>query len=311
MTFTVLGAGAMGTLYAAKLAEAGHTVTVVARGARRETVERLGLLLRHRRTGRLLSIRVPVVGRLGDAPPSDFVLVFLRTQQLDAVLDELGALPTTSCVVTLVNTARGYGAWRDRLGQRLVAAFPGAAATLDGEGLLTWELPPRLVQPTVVGELDGTRSARVMQLASALAGAGFPTQVRPDLERWIRTHAAWICPFLLTAARGAAALRERRLLRLWMQATQEALGIARQTGRLRPFVFRVLAALPVALLTTLVRLVLRSSSLRAQIAATGAPLADEGRALAHELLADQPDSSHPALRALCAPLDSMSASGRQ
>ena len=46
MKFVVFGAGAIGTLFAARLALAGHSVSVVARGARKAQIEKDGLVLR-------------------------------------------------------------------------------------------------------------------------------------------------------------------------------------------------------------------------------------------------------------------------
>jgi 2-dehydropantoate 2-reductase len=48
MKILVFGAGALGTLFAARLAECGGDVTILARGARLEAIRRDGLVLRHR-----------------------------------------------------------------------------------------------------------------------------------------------------------------------------------------------------------------------------------------------------------------------
>lgn len=283
MRFTVFGAGAIGTLFAAKLADAGHAVVVVARGARKVSLETRGLVLRARGSTVQRVVRVPVHERLAEAPEADFILVTLRAQQVDAAMEQLKA--ARGDVVMLVNSAVGYGPWREQLGARLVAGFPGAVCSLDDDGVLTWAFAPRLVQPTVVGEVDGGCSERVSKLAAALRGAGAPVQVRSDMERWIRTHAGWMCPFMLTASQGEAALRDPLTAQRWMQATREGLRVAARSGPLAPLGFRVLARVPVGLLVMLVRVVLRFSSVRLQIAAAGANGDGEGRLLAAGLLA--------------------------
>jgi 2-dehydropantoate 2-reductase len=280
--FTVFGAGAIGTLLAAKLAEAGHAVTVVARGARRQQVDSKGLVLRARRSGEIRVVRVTAHERLADAPEADFILVTVRAQQLDAAMEQLVA--SRGHVVTMVNTAAGYGAWRAKLGARLLAGFPGAICTLDAEGALTWELAPRLLQPTVVGEPEGTRSERVRELAAALRSAGLHVQVRTDMERWIRTHAGWMAPFMLTASSGADALRDPLVVRRWVRATLEGLRAVRASGRLAPFGYGLLLRVPAGLLTLVARLALAFASVRGQVAAAGANVAEEGRLLAAELI---------------------------
>ena len=48
MRVLFFGAGALGTLFAAKMLQAGHDVSVLARGERLTTIQRDGLLLRPR-----------------------------------------------------------------------------------------------------------------------------------------------------------------------------------------------------------------------------------------------------------------------
>lgn len=126
---------------------------------------------------------------------------------------------------------------------------------------------------------------RVLKLAAALRSAGVPVQVRSDMERWIRTHAGWMSPFMLTASQGEVALKDPLTAQRWMQATREGLWVVARSGPLAPFGFRVLARVPVGLLVMLVRVVLRFSSVRSQIAAAGANGDGEGRLLAAGLLA--------------------------
>ena len=46
MRFAVIGAGAVGGYYGARLAQAGHDVTLIARGANLEAIRANGLLVR-------------------------------------------------------------------------------------------------------------------------------------------------------------------------------------------------------------------------------------------------------------------------
>ncbi len=296
MKFTVFGAGAIGTLFAAKLASAGHVVSVVARGARKPQVEKDGLVLRARRSGVTEVARVPVHAQLSEAPEADFILVTVRAQQVDAAMPQLVA--ARGDVVTLVNTSAGYAPWSAKLGQRLIAGFPGAICSLGSDGVLTWELAPRLFQPTVLGEPDGSRSERVERLAAALRSSGIHVQVRTDMERWIRTHAGWMCPFMLTAAGEGDALRDPLVVRRWMEATKEGLLEVKKSGALAPAAFGVLARVPVGVLTFVARQVLRSAALRTHVTAAGAHVEGEGRLLAADLLSS---GELPALRAMIQP----------
>jgi 2-dehydropantoate 2-reductase len=64
MKILVYGAGVVGTLYAARLQEAGHQVTVLARDSRLADVRRHGLVLEDILTGVRSVTHVSIVDRL-------------------------------------------------------------------------------------------------------------------------------------------------------------------------------------------------------------------------------------------------------
>jgi 2-dehydropantoate 2-reductase len=300
MRVLFFGAGALGTLFAAKLCATGHDVSVLARGARLAEIQRDGLRIRRRSGSALETHRPRVVARVADERPYDLVVVLVRRTQVEQALRTIAA-EHDGDVLVMVNEARGYDAWRAALGSRLMVGFGGAIATFDAAGVLVYDIAPGVLQPTVVGEPDGRSSDRVRRVASAFREAGFPVRVRGDMEAWQRTHAAWITPFMLVstaAARDAESLTAPGRARAWVEATREALRAVRASGtRLVPFAFRCAAAVPAGLTASLLRLALRARSLRAQVVASGAASADEGLALAADLesLAGRP---LPSLRAL-------------
>jgi 2-dehydropantoate 2-reductase len=287
MRILVFGAGALGTLYAARLARAGHEVSMLARGRRLEELRARGVRLRGRR-GETSGADVRIVERVGDAP-RDLIVVLVRRQQVDAVLPLLATEDgDASDVLVMVNVASGYDAWREALGPRLVVGFAGATASFDADGALVHRLAPGFLQPTVLGEPDGARTPRVARIAEALSGAGFPVQVRSDMEDWQRSHAAWIAPFMLAAARAHGDLDrfvDGGHVRLWMEATKEALRFVRGwRGHLSPRALGAAARLPTSWLAAIVRLALLPRGLRAELVATGMDSRDEGLALSGELL---------------------------
>jgi 2-dehydropantoate 2-reductase len=288
MRVLFFGAGALGTLFAAKLCEAGHDVSVLARGERLTAIQRDGLRVRQRVKGELRTLRPAAVSRVAHDVPYELVIVLVRRTQVDAVLRTIAG-EHDGDVLVMVNEARGYDTWRSILGSRLLVGFGGAVAAFDESGVLVYDIAPGVLQPTVVGEPDGSSTERVLRAASALRDAGFPVKVRRDMEAWQRTHAAWITPFMLVSS--AAALDARTLtdaarVRTWVTATREALAAVGASGMpIVPFSFRLVAALPAAVLAFVLRCALRSRSLRDQIVAAGAASADEAVALAADLAA--------------------------
>ena len=82
----VLGAGVIGSVYAGRLAQAGHDVTVVTRGDRLDNLRDLGLRLR---TGGASELR-PVVSFVDAVPdaPVDLAVIAVRREQVMLAADE-------------------------------------------------------------------------------------------------------------------------------------------------------------------------------------------------------------------------------
>ena len=94
MKFCIVGLGAIGSLFAARLALAGHEVSALARGATLEAVRRNGLTLVEGAPGQETSRRVAI--RVSDDPtalgPQDLVIVSVKTTALASVAGSVAAL---------------------------------------------------------------------------------------------------------------------------------------------------------------------------------------------------------------------------
>lgn len=312
MRVLFFGAGALGTLFAAKLCATGHDVSVLARGERLASLQHGGLRIRARPEKNVETFSPTVVTRVAHEQPYDLAIVLVRRGQVDAALAAI-APDHDGDVLVMVNDARGYAPWRAILDARLVVGFGGAIAVFDADGVLVYDHAPGAVQPTVVGEPDGRTTKRLLRITSLLRETGFPIQVRRDMEAWQRTHAAWIAPFMLSAAiaaRDATRLDGPDYAQTWIRATQEALVAVRDAGTpLTPPVFRVVAALSPWVLTGALRVALRARSLRDQVIASGAASSAEGLALVEDLveLAGRPLPSLEALAAQATQASSPSA----
>ena len=94
MKFCIVGLGAIGGLFAARLAAAGHEVSALARGATLEAVRRDGLTLLEGAAGQERSQRVAI--KVSDDPtvlgPQDVVIVAVKTTGLTVVASQAAAL---------------------------------------------------------------------------------------------------------------------------------------------------------------------------------------------------------------------------
>jgi nucleoside-diphosphate-sugar epimerase len=73
----IVGAGVIGSFNAARLKEAGHDVTLLARGRRLADLREHGVVLESSRTGRSTT-QVPLVDRLGPEDAYDLAIVIVR-----------------------------------------------------------------------------------------------------------------------------------------------------------------------------------------------------------------------------------------
>ena len=83
----IFGAGVIGGLYGALLAEAGYDVSIYARGRRLESLTRGGLL--YKRKGKIRKAPVNILSRLEVEDRYDLVFLTVRENQLHAAPDEI------------------------------------------------------------------------------------------------------------------------------------------------------------------------------------------------------------------------------
>ena len=215
----VVGAGVIGSVYAGRLAEAGHLVTLVARGGRLAQLEPSGLRLR-RPGGSEVRPMVTVVDQIPRAA-FDLVLVAVRREQVAAAARQVAA-----SVPGRVMLFGNFAGMVDELGSvlgddRTLVGFPGIGGRIEPDGLVTYV--PIDQQPTVVGT-SGTQGEQARAIVACLREAGFDTLEQPNMAGWLASHAALVVPMAaaIRAAGGQAdALADQSdLLRLAVRATR-------------------------------------------------------------------------------------------
>ena len=155
MKILVYGAGNIGSLYAARLKEAGQDVTVLARRARLAEIREHGIRLQDFCSDRKSTTKIEAVERLAPEDEYDLVLVILPRNSISETLPILAANQNTPSVMFFGNNAGGI--------EEMVAAL-GCARVLLG-------FPAQLRCPTTNAS-DTSSSIRVsnrQQLASLMA----------------------------------------------------------------------------------------------------------------------------------------------
>jgi 2-dehydropantoate 2-reductase len=187
MNILVYGAGVLGSLYAARLQEAGQHVSLLARGQRLEEIREHGIVLENVLSGQTTTTRVKVIEQLGPAERYDLAVVVMGKHQVAAILPRLAANKQIPSVLFLHNNAGGPQAMIETLGrERVLLGFAGAGGKREGH-VIDYLLIKQ--QPTTLGEVDGRTTPRLEQMANAFKDAVFPVAISANIDAALKTHA--------------------------------------------------------------------------------------------------------------------------
>jgi 2-dehydropantoate 2-reductase len=251
MNITIIGAGAIGGHIAAKLAAAGESVKVVARGEHLKAIRERGLVLKE--NGEEIIARVDATDRIAEAGGADLIVLAVKAHQLAPIAADVASIvgPTTM----VMTTQNGIPWWYffkhggPHEGVQLESVDPGGviashlpidaivagisyqAAEIESPGVIRHIEGHRLP----LAEIDGQKTERIAALSELFTRAGFKSPALSDVrsEIWMKlwgnltfnpisalTHATLedLCRFPQTRALATAMMQEA-------QAVGEAFGI--------------------------------------------------------------------------------------
>jgi 2-dehydropantoate 2-reductase len=219
MRILIVGAGAVGGYYGARLQAGGHQVTFLARGARLAALQRDGLRLQSPLGD--LTLPASVIDARATPPrdPVDLTLITVKAYDTAAALAQV---PPTGAVLTIQNGVENA--------DRLLAAV-GPERALGGTCRLEVDAPePGLVVHTspfadvTVGPIATPAAPHAASATKAFADAGIEARLLPDGRTAMWRKAMFLSPFsALTAL----------LDRPWgpIRAHPEALAVAESMAR--------------------------------------------------------------------------------
>lgn len=236
MRLLIVGAGATGGYFGARLAQAGRDVTFLVRPKRAAQLRAEGLAVKSPHGDLTLA---PQVLETGAATGSfDAVILAVKAYALEAAIDDMApAVGAETVIVPLLNGMRHLDLLEARFGAKAVlGGVCRIAATLDEQGRIV-QLAP--FQDIVYGERDGSMSARVEALDAAMRDAGFNAMAATDVmqqmwEKWILLASGGALTCLLRGnvgeieAAGGVAVARRVLAEA--SAVAAAAGHAPRTG---------------------------------------------------------------------------------
>lgn len=184
MKILVMGAGAVGAYYGARLQQAGEDVVMCARGENLRAMRERGLEVKSFRGDFKLSVKA--TDRPADFAPYDLILFAVKSYDTEASARQLeGCLAPDGIIMTIQNGVEN---------EDLLCRFFPRAAVMGGNSRVGAELiAPGVVMHTALGiiefgELDGGETPRALRLAELFKRAGIFGELTGDLKtlRWYK-----------------------------------------------------------------------------------------------------------------------------
>lgn len=204
MKVCIFGAGAIGGFIGARLALAGHAVSLVARGPHLAAIRAHGLTLKS--GGEETTVRVAASDKAGELGVQEFVIVALKAHSVPAVVGDIKQLcDDDTAIVTAVNGVpwwyfHGLGGvyegrqvtsvdpdgaqWRELGPGRAIGCVVYPACEVSAPGVIEHIDGERFT----LGEPDGEKTERVLRLSSALREANLKAPVKNRIrdEIWVK-----------------------------------------------------------------------------------------------------------------------------
>jgi len=235
MKIAVMGAGSIGGYFGGMLAQGGHQVTLIARGAHRQAIEAHGLKIVT--DDREFTVRCATTDDPISVGPVELVLLTVKTyHNAQAVPAMIPLIDEDTTVLCLQNGIDSYQAVAQAVAPvvRSKKVLPGAAyieASRPDPGVVRQS---GQVVRIVFGELDGSDSDRGQLILRALEQSGIPAQFTQDIQQTLWTKFL----FIATMA-GVTTLSRQTMAQLmprpeWREAIidcmREIEGVARALG---------------------------------------------------------------------------------
>lgn len=192
MRIAVMGSGAVGGYFGAKLAAAGHQVAFIARGKHLTALQGSGLRVNSPNGD--LAVRQ---AQFTDAPQQvgnvDLVLLCVKSYDTETAAEAIKPMVSDkTTILSLQNgidnpqkLARVYGA------DRILPAVVYVGAEVSAPGVITHSTGGRII----FGQMDGAVGDAAKALAQTLTAAGIPCEASNEIGKVQWTKLLWNAPF--------------------------------------------------------------------------------------------------------------------
>jgi 2-dehydropantoate 2-reductase len=203
MRVLVLGAGALGGYFGAKLMRGGADVTFLVRPARAAQLQRDGLVVKAQDGELRTQAKTVQQGQVNGS--YDVVLLCCKAYDLKEAISAIApAMGDQSVILPLLNGVRHIDVLTETFGpKRVLGGLTLINAALMADG--TIQQGELRINTTAIGELDGRISPRSIALKTAFEAGGIPVQVSDNIAAGL-----WVKFFSFTCIATIASLSRSR-----------------------------------------------------------------------------------------------------
>ena len=192
MRIGVMGSGAVGGYFGAKLASAGHELVFVARGKHLEAMRRNGMRIASA-SDELRVADATYAGTPAEAGVVDLILFCVKSYDTDTAAQSLG--PMIGDQTTILSLQNGIDnpdriarLWAER---RTLAGVVYLGAQIAQPGIIVHSTGGKIV----FGQLDGQAGDTAKKLERAFAAAGIPCELSCNIQKVQWSKLLWNAPF--------------------------------------------------------------------------------------------------------------------
>lgn len=261
LTVGVLGAGAVGCYFGARLAQRGVAVTLVARAAHAEAIVRDGLVVNG--VERTDVVRVAATTDASAIAGADVVLVTVKSVDTEATADLIAAqISPDALIVSLQNGVDNAWRLRAHVPNAVVPAVVYVSTEMSGPGVVRHNGGGRIVvgTPLAADDRQAAASTRLDTVVSTFNHAGVPCvrspDVRVDLWTKLATNCAYNAISAITSLRYGAIVAHAEARDVMTLVTDELVSVAQADGVALPAeaahaaVWKIAEVMPGALSST-------------------------------------------------------------
>ncbi|MBI2980948.1 MAG: ketopantoate reductase family protein [Deltaproteobacteria bacterium] len=230
MRILLIGPGAIGGYYAAKLIRAGADLTILARGKSYQAIRKRGIFVKSYEGS--FHVRPKVVRNLRDISPFDLIILCVKSYDTEAVLRKMR--PVVGSRTVILSLQNGVD------NERKIATVFGRRKVLGGISFISSEvLRPGVIHHTgkgtvTIGELDHKKTKRLQAITKIFLKAGISTILSRHIQKDLWKKFSWNVGFnqvctILRSSPGEVVSNEAGIL-LVRGAMEEVIAVAREKG---------------------------------------------------------------------------------